>query len=67
MDDKTLIEALKRSAAFDRRIAKELEGTLGGGLDEESIELQTDKAFMKSHARAKKQIKDRDFGKWNGV
>ena len=30
--ERLLIDACKRSAAFDRKMAKELEGTLGDGL-----------------------------------
>lgn len=33
----------------------------------ESMELMTDKEFMASYAKARKQIKDRDFSDWNAL
>ncbi len=64
----TAADAMVRTVPVDRKAISDLR-RLKEDFDAvvESIELQSDKAFMKSHQKAKKQIRDRDFGEWDDV
>lgn len=43
------------------RLAEELNDKI------ESLELMSDEEFMRSHKKAKEQIKNRDFADWNAL